>query len=43
MQAMPGMPSFVSDQEVADLANALRTHWGGVPSQVSAATVRKLR
>ncbi len=43
MQAMPGMPSFVSDQEVADLTNVLRTQWGGVPSQVSAATVGKLR
>ncbi len=43
MQAMPGMPNFVSDQEVADLANVLRTQWGGVSSQVSAATVRKLR
>jgi mono/diheme cytochrome c family protein len=43
MQAMPGMPNFVSDQEVADLANVLRTQWGGVPSQVSAATVKKLR
>ena len=43
MQAMPGMPSFVSDQEVADLTNVLRTQWGGLPSQVSAAMVGKLR
>jgi len=43
MQAMPGVPGFVTDQDVADLVNTLRTQWGGQPSQVSAADVAGLR
>jgi len=43
MQAMPGMPKQVSDQEVADLANTLRAQWGGQAPSVTADDVSKLR
>lgn len=43
LQAMPGMPTQVSDQQVADLANTLRAEWGGQQPTVTAEQVRSLR
>jgi mono/diheme cytochrome c family protein len=43
MQAMPGFAATLSDDELAHLANYLRSGWGGQPGDVTAANVRALR
>ncbi|WP_323121138.1 cytochrome c [Burkholderia alba] len=43
MQAMPGFAGTLSDQELAQLANYLRSGWGGQPADVTAADVKALR
>ena len=41
---MPGFASLLSDQQVADLANYVRTSWGNqAAGYVTAAAVAKLR
>jgi mono/diheme cytochrome c family protein len=43
MQAMPGFAATLSDDELANLANYLRSGWGGQPGDVTAASVKALR
>jgi mono/diheme cytochrome c family protein len=43
MQAMPGFAAKLSDDELANLANYLRSGWGGQPGDVTAAKVKALR
>jgi mono/diheme cytochrome c family protein len=43
LQAMPGFAKTLSDDELAQLANYLRSEWGGQPGDVSAASVKALR
>jgi mono/diheme cytochrome c family protein len=43
MQAMPGFAATLSDDELANLANYLRSDWGGQPGDVTAASVKALR
>ena len=43
MQAMPGFATTLSDDELANLANYLRSGWGGQPGDVTAANVKALR
>ncbi|MBJ7308793.1 c-type cytochrome [Rugamonas sp. CCM 8940] len=43
MQDMPGFAGKLGDKEIADLANFLRTSWGGQPANVSEAQVKQLR
>jgi mono/diheme cytochrome c family protein len=43
MQAMPGFAATLSDDELAHLANYLRSGWGGQPGDVTAASVKALR
>jgi mono/diheme cytochrome c family protein len=43
MQAMPGFAATLSDDELAYLANYLRSSWGGQPGDVTAANVKALR
>jgi mono/diheme cytochrome c family protein len=43
MQAMPGFAASLSDDELAHLANYLRSGWGGQPGDVTAANVKALR
>jgi mono/diheme cytochrome c family protein len=43
MQAMPGFAATLSDDELANLANYLRSSWGGQPGDVTAASVKALR
>ncbi|MFT4504142.1 c-type cytochrome [Caballeronia sp. 15711] len=43
MQAMPGFATTLSDDELANLANYLRSSWGGQPGDVTAASVKALR
>ena len=43
MQAMPGFAATLTDDELANLANYLRSGWGGQPGDVSAARVKSLR
>ena len=43
MQAMPGFAATLSDDELAHLANYLRSSWGGQPGNVTAARVKALR
>src|ERR1700692_614189 len=43
MQAMPGFAATLSDDELAHLANYLRSGWGGQPGDVTAANVKALR
>jgi mono/diheme cytochrome c family protein len=43
MQSMPGFAARLSDDELAHLANYLRSGWGGQPGDVTAANVKALR
>ncbi|MDE1182567.1 c-type cytochrome [Paraburkholderia sp.] len=43
MQAMPGFARLLSDADVAQLTNWLRTTWGGQPGDVTAQAVAKFR
>jgi mono/diheme cytochrome c family protein len=43
MQAMPGFAATLNDDELANLANYLRSSWGGQPGDVTAASVKALR
>ena len=43
MQAMPGFAATLSDDELANLANYLRSSWGGQLGNVTAARVKALR
>ena len=43
MQAMPGFAATLSDDELANLANYLRSGWGGQLGNVTAARVKALR
>lgn len=43
MQAMPGFAQLLNDQQVADLCNFLRQHWGGQAAPVGPDQVRALR
>jgi mono/diheme cytochrome c family protein len=43
MQAMPGFAATLSDDELAHLANYLRSSWGGQSGNVTAARVKALR
>lgn len=43
LQAMPGFAATLDDEELAQLANYLRSNWGGQPGDVTAATVKALR
>jgi mono/diheme cytochrome c family protein len=43
MQEMPGFAKTLSDEELAQLANYLRSGWGGQAGDVSAAGVKALR
>ena len=43
MQAMPGFAATLSDDELAHLANYLRSSWGGQLGNVTAARVKALR
>ncbi|SAK91687.1 gluconate 2-dehydrogenase (acceptor) [Caballeronia glebae] len=43
MQHMPGFAQTYSDEQIAQLANYLRTTWGGQPGDVTADKVKSLR
>jgi mono/diheme cytochrome c family protein len=43
LQAMPGFAKTLNDDELAHLANYLRSGWGGQPGNVTAANVKALR
>jgi mono/diheme cytochrome c family protein len=43
MQAMPAFSSTLSDDELAQLANYLRSTWGGQPGNVTVEDVKALR
>ena len=43
LPAMPGFAKTLSDDELAQLANYLRSEWGGQPGNVTAANVKALR
>ncbi|SFV00296.1 Cytochrome c, mono-and diheme variants [Polaromonas sp. YR568] len=43
MQKMPGFAGTLSDAEVAQLSNYLRATWGGLPDDIEAEKVGKLR
>lgn len=40
-QEMPGFVDTLSNQELVDLANFMRTEWGGQPSSVTLEQVEK--
>lgn len=42
MQEMPGFADTLSNQEMVDLANFMRTEWGGQPASVKLEQVEKL-
>lgn len=43
LQAMPAFAKTLNDEELAQLANYLRSGWGGQPGDVTAAKVKALR
>ncbi|SAK70525.1 gluconate 2-dehydrogenase (acceptor) [Caballeronia catudaia] len=43
MQHMPGFAGTYSDEQIAQLANYLRSRWGGQPADVTADKVKSLR
>ncbi|WP_241018165.1 c-type cytochrome [Paraburkholderia sp. Tr-20389] len=43
MQEMPGFAGTLTDEQLAQLANYLRTNWGGQPAHVSAHDVQSQR
>ncbi|PWI79166.1 cytochrome C oxidase Cbb3 [Enterobacter sp. CGMCC 5087] len=43
MQSMPSFASNLSDEEIAGLANYLRTTWGGQPGNITPEQVKALR
>jgi mono/diheme cytochrome c family protein len=43
MQAMPGFRDKLTDDQAAELANYLRSAWGGQKPDVTPATVQALR
>lgn len=43
MQSMPNFDDELTDEEIADLTNYLRTTWGGLPDDITSDDVKKLR
>ncbi len=43
MQSMPGFAGDLSDEEVAQLVNYMRSAWGGLPGDLRASQVKELR